>query len=146
MPQVWALVRSSSVALPLHAPPPLSQRLLSLHFSSWTVSLCSPLLFSLLNPSPVHQSTTFISTTLDQYTMQPNHYDLLGQVRNDSRRMTREDYQPLRENALQSRSPSCATPARTEGMLPIYSSWLCPCFGLFDFDFIAHHVHSLESV
>ncbi|EYE96056.1 uncharacterized protein EURHEDRAFT_376589 [Aspergillus ruber CBS 135680] len=46
--------------------------------------------------------------------MQPNHYDLLGQVRNESRSMTRDDYQPLHENALQSRSPSGAAPSRTE--------------------------------
>ncbi|KAF7172620.1 hypothetical protein CNMCM6106_006772 [Aspergillus hiratsukae] len=50
--------------------------------------------------------------------MQPNHYDLLGQVHQDESRqgprMTREAHQPLRENIVQSRSPSGAAFTRSE--------------------------------
>lgn len=76
--------------------------------------------------------------------MQPNHYDLLGQgqVRNEPRRMTREDYQPLHENALQSHSPSGAAPLRTEGM-SIYSSLPSRCSGSLYFDSMALIMHIL---
>ncbi|KAJ5820281.1 hypothetical protein N7474_005872 [Penicillium riverlandense] len=48
--------------------------------------------------------------------MQPNHYDLLGQVHEPraASRMTRDGHQPPRENAGQPRSVSGAAPMRSE--------------------------------
>ncbi|KAI9927843.1 hypothetical protein ASPWEDRAFT_173493 [Aspergillus wentii DTO 134E9] len=49
--------------------------------------------------------------------MQPNHYDLLGQARDEPRsagRMTRDAHQPPRERPLQSRSSSGVAPTRSE--------------------------------
>lgn len=131
------MIRSPSVVQPLHAPPLVSNDPL--------LSLRRPICGSvpgltcfLSSPKPIYHLfiDTSISTPLERNTMQPNHYDLLGQVRNESRSMTRDDYQPLHENALQSRSPSGAAPSRTEGM-SIYSSLPSRCSGSLCFGFMA---------
>lgn len=109
-----------------------------------TCLLSSPELISRTHLPSIHRHVHL--NPPERNTMQPNHYDLLGQgqVRNEPRRMTREDYQPLHENALQSRSPSGAAPSRTEGM-PIYSSLPSSCFGSLCFDFMTLIMYILWS-
>lgn len=110
-----------------------------------------PLLYCFISSSHPLSSVSPVNL-LPLHIMQPNHYDLLGQVHDDPRsvgRLTREAHQPPSREPhafQQSRSPAAVAPTRSEGASSWFSPDICPTPGMsapFPCIFIHSDLHAL---
>ena len=102
--------------------------------------------------SPPIPASSVSPVILSLHIMQPNHYDLLGQVHDDPRsvgRLTRDAHQPPSREPhafQQSRSPAAVAPTRSEGASSWFSPDICPTPGMsapFPCIFIHSDLHAL---